>query len=352
MPIRVRCPGCGQSLNAPDRLAGKTAKCPACGNPVTIPAAAAAVATPPDVGTSGPPAASPPPLPASPPPPARPSFPAPAASGGMSRMKCESCGGVIEYQSGQGYFECRSCGSRYNATSDSAGNSIVQTIELRELTEQMRGVRGEMSLERLQKKAEALQDNIDYKYVEFFHSWPSKAGRAAVLLWMIGALVTLFGLASASRSMAPLLIGLALIGLGVALFFLVFKKAEAAHMAETQAMKAQELEPVYQQIKRVAGGLEGGEAFLGYRESTGTPQRYCVNCHSNVTPDKGKGGLGGGFHGANLMLTVLTCGMWIPAWIILGLIGSAGGAAKRAAAKGCCPICRTTPLFPARIKNV
>lgn len=40
MPIPVKC-GCGKSLSAPDSLAGKRAKCPACGAPVAIPAAGA-----------------------------------------------------------------------------------------------------------------------------------------------------------------------------------------------------------------------------------------------------------------------------------------------------------------------
>ncbi len=38
MPILVKC-ACGKSLNAPDTLAGKRAKCPGCGQPVQIPAA-------------------------------------------------------------------------------------------------------------------------------------------------------------------------------------------------------------------------------------------------------------------------------------------------------------------------
>ncbi len=372
MSIRLNCPACGKRLTASERLAGKVAKCPACGNSVPIPAATVQGGTPPDAQVSNVAAAgpAPPPIPEAPPPqpaavaqpgyvpeppvlqqPAGQANAAPAPSG-LNRMKCESCGGVIEYQSGQGYFECGSCGSRYNATADSAGNSIVQTIELRELKEEMRGVRGEMSLERLQKKAEAVQDKIDYSYVEFYHSWPSKAGRAGVLLWIIGAVIILIGLSAlGDGSVMPLLLGIGLVGLGVALFFVVFKKAEAAHVAETQTMKAQELEPLYRKIKEVGGALEGGEAFLGYRESTSTPQRYCVNCRQNVTPEKGKGGLGP-LHGASLVLTVLTCGMWIPAWILLTIIGSAGGAAKRAVTTGRCPQCGTTPLFPARIKNV
>ncbi|NLE37245.1 MAG: hypothetical protein GX621_04395 [Pirellulaceae bacterium] len=35
--IRVRCPGCGSHLNAKEKLAGQTRKCPKCGSPVTIP---------------------------------------------------------------------------------------------------------------------------------------------------------------------------------------------------------------------------------------------------------------------------------------------------------------------------
>ncbi len=38
MPISCECPSCGKRLKAPDSAAGKRAKCPQCGNPVTIPA--------------------------------------------------------------------------------------------------------------------------------------------------------------------------------------------------------------------------------------------------------------------------------------------------------------------------
>ena len=37
MPIVVRC-SCGKSLRAPDSLAGKAARCPACKSPLRIPA--------------------------------------------------------------------------------------------------------------------------------------------------------------------------------------------------------------------------------------------------------------------------------------------------------------------------
>lgn len=39
MPIKLKCK-CGQVLNVPDKMAGKTGKCPKCKNPLKIPAAA------------------------------------------------------------------------------------------------------------------------------------------------------------------------------------------------------------------------------------------------------------------------------------------------------------------------
>jgi len=38
MPIKVQC-SCGKRLSAPDRLAGKTVKCPGCGSPLKVPGA-------------------------------------------------------------------------------------------------------------------------------------------------------------------------------------------------------------------------------------------------------------------------------------------------------------------------
>jgi DNA-directed RNA polymerase subunit M/transcription elongation factor TFIIS len=35
--IRVRCPGCNSTLDAKDRVAGQTRKCPKCGTPIPIP---------------------------------------------------------------------------------------------------------------------------------------------------------------------------------------------------------------------------------------------------------------------------------------------------------------------------
>ncbi|MGL4420725.1 MAG: hypothetical protein ACRCZF_08690, partial [Gemmataceae bacterium] len=37
MPIRVQCPGCASSLNAPDAAAGKRLKCPKCQSSVLVP---------------------------------------------------------------------------------------------------------------------------------------------------------------------------------------------------------------------------------------------------------------------------------------------------------------------------
>jgi ribosomal protein L40E len=46
MPIQVKC-NCGQALNVPDNLAGKTGKCPKCQSPIKIPAPAGAQAAKP-----------------------------------------------------------------------------------------------------------------------------------------------------------------------------------------------------------------------------------------------------------------------------------------------------------------
>lgn len=263
-------------------------------------------------------------------------------------MKCKSCGGVIEYMSGQGYFECRFCHSRYNATSDGAGGSVVQTIELRQLREEVRGMRAEQEISRLQGKAGDVQDKIDFRYVEFFHSSPRKAGSAAVILWLVGAVLLILGLSGEGVLIA---LGLAALALGFVLFFLVYKKAEMACRTQLEAMKAEELEPIFQRLRELGQQLEGGQVSLGYTESTKVPLRYCVNCHQNVKPEKGKGG-GGMLSGINLVLTLITCGAWIPAWIFIAVISKVGSSARRAVTSGACPVCRTTPLFPARVKNV
>jgi hypothetical protein len=39
MSIRIVCPGCQKGITAPDKYAGKSAKCPGCGSEISIPAA-------------------------------------------------------------------------------------------------------------------------------------------------------------------------------------------------------------------------------------------------------------------------------------------------------------------------
>lgn len=57
MPISTRCPGCGQTIAAPDSAAGHKAKCPKCGGviriPSTDPAAALAAALSSKAGPGG-----------------------------------------------------------------------------------------------------------------------------------------------------------------------------------------------------------------------------------------------------------------------------------------------------------
>jgi hypothetical protein len=39
MPIQVTCPHCAKTISAPEKFAGKMASCPACKNPIQVPAA-------------------------------------------------------------------------------------------------------------------------------------------------------------------------------------------------------------------------------------------------------------------------------------------------------------------------
>jgi len=384
MAIQFKCPACGQAYSVPEQNAGKKAKCKACGNAMVIPGASpgpakqasgaggqAAPAKPaqkptaasggggggeaqaPDkrsamertfekvaaVASGGVAAAS-----AGD---ARP--PAPAASGqaALHAMKCASCGGKVEFKVNQGAFQCKFCGSQYNATTNEAGKAVIQTVMLRELKKSVDEVSGELRADRLQKKAAGVQDQIDFKYVEFFHSLPRKAGSAAFILWGIGAIMVYAGFI---HGIGALVAGLVLIGVGVG-GFLWFKQADKGYQKEAAELQQEKLEPIYDQLRKVGAVLEGGNVSLGYTESTSTPQRYCVSCHQNVTADKGKGGVGG-LTGINFFLTVVTCGMWLPAWIFIGLITKGSSAARRAVAKGKCPMCGGTPLFPARIINV
>ena len=329
MAIRFSCDGCGATFNVPDNFAGKRAKCKKCGAAVQVPAAEAPVAAPTPVPSPGP---------------SRP------PAGALQAMNCESCGGTVEYAAGQGYFECKYCHSKYAAGTDTQGNSVVQTIELRALKKKMDEVGGELTVTRLQKNAQTVQDKLDFKYVEFYHSFGRKAGSIAVVCWILGGLVLLFGFDSGIGAVAA---GVVIVGIGLGLFFLVFKKAQAAMDLECEQIREGELEPIYARLRKVGATLDGGDVALGYTESTSTPVRYCVCCHKNVTPMKARGGgVGGAVTGMNLWLTIITCGMWIPAWIFIAILMKAGGSARRAVQSGTCPQCGTAPLFPARIESV
>lgn len=380
MAIAFKCPGCGQVYSVPEQSAGKKARCKACGNTVVIPAAGPGPAKQAPQAGAAPPPAKPVQKPATTPagggkgkeqaPDERSARentfdqvaavasggaggPAggagSAASGGpaLHAMKCASCGGRVDFKSGQGMFQCKFCGSQYNATTNEAGKAVIQTVMLRELKQSVDRVDGELRAERLQKKAANVQDQLDHKYVEFFHSLPRKAGSAAFILWAIGAIMVYAGFV---HGIGVLVVGLVLIGAGVG-GFMWLKQADKAYQKEAAELQREKLEPIYEQLRKVGAVLEGGNVSLGYTESASTPQRYCVSCHQNVTPDKGKGGVGG-LTGINFFLTVVTCGMWLPAWIFIGLITKGSSAARRAVAKGKCPMCGGTPLFPARMVNV
>ena len=373
MAIQFKCPNCGQAYSVPENNAGKKAKCKACGNPIIIPGASPAQAKQP---VKGAPAAAKPAKPAQTPPPtdqrsdmektfqnvaavasgagaaasagdAPSPAPAPSRQVPLHAMKCASCGGKVEFKVNQGTFQCKFCGSQYNATTNEAGKAVVQTVMLRELKQSVDRVDNELRAERLQKKAASVQDQLDFKYVEFFHSLPRKAGSAAFIMWIVGAIILLAG---SDYGFTMIIVGLAVIGAGVGAF-MWFKQADKAYKQESAELEHEKLEPIYAQLREIGAVLEGGNVSLGYTESTSTPQRYCVSCHQNVTPDKGKGG-GGSLTGINFFLTIMTCGMWLPAWIFIGLLTKGGSAASRAVAKGKCSICSGTPLFPARIVNV
>jgi len=381
MAIAFKCPSCGQVYSVPEQSAGKKARCKACGNTVVIPAAGPSPAKQAPQGGAAPPTAKPVQKPATTPagggkgkeqaPDERSARentfdqvaavasggaggPAggagSAASGGaaLHAMKCASCGGRVDFKSGQGMFQCKFCGSQYNATTNEAGKAVIQTVMLRELKQSVDRVDGELRAERLQKKAANVQDQLDHKYVEFFHSLPRKAGSAAFVLWIIGAIMVYAGFV---HGIGVLVAGLVLVGAGVG-GFMWFKQADKAYQKEAAELQREKLEPIYEQLRKVGAVLEGGNVSLGYTESASTPQRYCVSCHQNVTPSKGKGGGGGALTGVNFFLTVVTCGMWLPAWILIGLLTRGSSAARRAVAKGKCPMCGGTPLFPARIVNV
>lgn len=369
MAIKFKCSSCGQGYSVPEQSAGKTAKCKNCGNPVVIPAAPPAT-----------PSAPPPPQPAEAQPvqpqpgaaddrsamektfenvaamaaggaagassgAANPAAPAASGQGHLRKMKCVECGGNVKFKVNQGNFQCKFCGREYEATTNAEGKAVVRVIA--ELKKSVDNVDNELRAKRLQEKAAAVQDQLDSEYVEFFHSLPRKAGSAAFILWIIGAIMLLAG---TEHGFSMIIVGLVLIGAGVGAF-MWFKQANKAYQAQAEQMENEKLKPIHDQLRKIGAVLEGGNVSLGYIEKTSTPQRYCVNCRQNVTPDKGKGG-GGSLTGVNFFLTVITCGAWLPAWILIGILTKGGSAASRAVAKGKCPMCAGTPLFPARIANV
>jgi ribosomal protein S27E len=343
MAISVTCGGCGRTYSVKDELAGRKGKCNACGAVLNIPALATVSLGEEQIA----PAAAPP----------RPAVaaPAPAPQQALLSMRCQGCGGSVEYHPGQGRFVCKYCRSEYEASTDDGGHAVVRTIQvitkkLESIDDQTRESRDIASEQRLQKKAQAVQDKIDFKYIEFDNSFARKAGSAAVLLCIIGGVALIGGLSDLKEYWGALLLGLILAAAGVGLF-LLFKQAKARYVAESAQIKQSELEPIYEQLRRVGAVLDGGAVSVGYTESTSVPLRYCVCCHKNITPAKGSGG-GGALSGVNLWLTIITCGAWIPAWIMIAALSKAGGMASRAMRSGACPQCGTTTLFPARIESV
>lgn len=354
MSIQFNCSGCGATHRVSDKLAGKKAKCNRCHAVFQVPVTSHKKTSPPPIpkkpsapqqvqGHSVPPKV--PEVAAVTPGPPQPSQ---LINAGLQSMKCKSCGGNVEYSSGQGYLECKYCHSRYNAVTDAQGQSVIQTIELRELKKEMQGVKGELQVNRLQEKAELVQDKLDYKFVEFHHSFARKAGTGAVICWVLGGIILLFG---SDAGFGAVVVGVGVIGLGLGLFFLVFKKAQAVFRLEHEEIRSSQLEPIFVSLRKVGATLEGGDVALGYTESTKIPMKYCVSCHKNVTPDKGRGG-GHSLWGAHMFLIIFTCGMWIPAALFIEMLAKAGTMAQRSVMKGACPICGTTPLFPARVKDV
>jgi len=336
MDIKFQCTNCGQNLSVDGGLAGAETPCPTCGGALVIPAPGKPVEEEVvELLAADEPALELAPLSAA---------PAPR----LRSLRCEGCGGSVSFQEGQGGFACNYCGSQYEAGMDDAGHAVVRTIQvmvkrLDQIERNTGATRDIAQEERLQKRAQGVQDKIDFKYIEFDHSLGRKMGSAAVILWILGGVLLLCG----SRVM---LVGLVVIALGVGCFFW-FRNAKVRYLAETAQLRQSELEPLHEQLRALGAVLDDGVAAVGYTESTAVPQRYCVCCHKNITPAKAMGGGGGsGFvQGVNLWLTLVTCGMWIPAWLIIEILSRAGGMTGRALRSGACPECGNHTLFPARL---
>ena len=130
MPIRVACPSCGKSLQAPDSAAGKRAKCPECGKVLVIPEPIQeAEEVPDEYGLQGdlgdsygvqdlldeadrlpPPTAGPLPTMSAPQP--APRAPVPGAGPMIGRRPCPACGEMIMSTAAV----CRYCGEVFDTT--------------------------------------------------------------------------------------------------------------------------------------------------------------------------------------------------------------------------------------------
>ena len=341
MAIRVTCQHCGKALNAPESATGKKAKCPGCGAIFTISAPETeevllSEASPEVKQTSD----------------STPQMQ--TASSSLKSMQCQGCGGTVEYQDGQGLFKCKYCGSVYESVSASGGGFSVNTVMVKKLEkiEKYTETTSQIMTEgRLQKKASNVQDKLDYKFIEFDNSIQRKLATAAPIMVLTGIILFIASFTGRRFNVGFMAIGIILPALG-ALFFVNFKKARAAFQEKLEEMKKKELEPIYDRLRQIGSVMEDGTVSLGYTESTGVPMRYCVCCHKNVTPSKASGSSLAGLTGGNLILTIMTCGLWIPAWFLIEIVARGGKLAGRSFQKGTCPECGNKSLLPARIPNV
>jgi len=102
-------------------------------------------------------------------------------------------------------------------------------------------------------------------------------------------------------------------------------------------------------LQEIGSKLEGGQVELGYTESVSMPMKYCVCCHQNITPLKEEGKSFAGMSGLNLTLTIMTCGFWLPAWILMEFLTRTGKAVGKKFQKGVCPQCGNKFLFAGRV---
>jgi predicted RNA-binding Zn-ribbon protein involved in translation (DUF1610 family) len=122
MPIQVTC-SCGKTLTAPDAAAGKRAKCPGCGQVITVPApiqeaellGAAAAQDPYGVAEPSPAAAS-------------------ASAGGEQRQPCPECGEMIIV----GAAKCRFCNAIFDPKLKQMGGG--RSLELKQIAQYQRGL--------------------------------------------------------------------------------------------------------------------------------------------------------------------------------------------------------------------